>query len=136
MSRFAATLVCLLSLLVAQPGRAAMVDGLTLGQLQPIMPQGEPRGLVFLFSGEDGRNAELDRAAARLADELGVIVVPVDLPGFLARQSAQADDCLYLVSDIEEVSRRIQAQGDRGRYLTPIVAGTGAGAAVAYAALA
>ena len=40
------------------------------------------------------------------------------------------------MSDIEEASRRIQAAGGRGHYLTPIVAGTGMGAAVAYAALA
>lgn len=111
------------------------VDGLTLGPLQPVLPRGEPIGLVFLLSDLVGRTPELDAAARRLT-ELGLIAVPVDLPQFLARQEAQGRACLYLVSDLEEASRRIQAVGGRGRYLTPIVAGTGMGAAVAYAALA
>ena len=63
-------------------------------------------------------------------------MAPVDLPAFLRRQETKPADCLYLVGDLEEASRRIQAQGGRGRFLTPIVAGTGMGAAVAYAALA
>lgn len=113
----------------------ASVDGLTLGPLDLVMPPTSPQGLVFLFSDEGGPTPEFDRAAARLA-ELGLIVAPVALRPFLDRQDATARDCLYLVSDIEEVSRRIQAEGGRGHYLTPIVAGTGMGAAVAYAALA
>lgn len=128
-----------LALLGALPAslRAQAVDGLSLGPLEPIRPPGEPRGLVFLFSGEEGLTPELEAAAAGLMDDLGLIVAPVDLPAFLARQSALDRHCLYLVSDIEEAARRIQAsQGGRGRYLTPIVAGTGMGAAVAYAALA
>ena len=99
------------------------------------MPAGEPEGLVFLFSDLAGPTAEFDRAAQRLA-EAGAVVAPVDLEPFLARQDALPRDCLYFVADIEEASRRIQAQGGRGRYLTPVVAGTGMGAAVVYAALA
>ena len=118
----------------ALPAAAAPIDGLTLGQLEPIMPAGEPTGLVFLLSGKDGLTPELMEAADRLARELTVIVAPVDLPAFIGRQSAEDRECLYVVSDIEEVSRRIQK--GRGRYLTPIVAGTGMGAALAYAALA
>jgi type IV secretory pathway VirJ component len=111
------------------------VDGGTLGPLRLIMPVGEPQGLVFLFSDLAGPTAEFDRAAQRLA-KAGAVVAPVDLGPFLARQDALPRDCLYLVADIEEASRRVQAQRGRGRYLTPIVAGTGMGAAVAYAALA
>ena len=99
------------------------------------MPEGDPQGLVFLFSDETGPTAELTQAAAQLADTgpdrgAGSIAAVPGPPGRLGR------DCLYLVSDIEEASRRIQAAGGRGHYLTPIVAGTGMGAAVAYAALA
>ena len=113
----------------------APVDGLTLGKLAVERPQGEAKGLVFLFSDLSGWNDELDDAAARLV-ALGMIVAPVDLRPFLERQDALGRDCLYLVSDLEEASRRIQAARGRARYLTPIVAGTGMGAAVAYAALA
>ena len=101
------------------------------------MPDGEPQGLVFLFSDEPGPTAEFASAAEKLAG-LDLMVAPVALRPFLDRQDAQGegDKCLYLVSDIEEASRRVQAAGARGRYLTPIIAGTGMGAAVAYAALA
>ena len=64
------------------------VDGLTLGPLQPLLPSGDPVGLVFLLSDLSGRTPELDAAAHRLT-ELGLIAVPVDLPAFLARQDAQ-----------------------------------------------
>ena len=130
----AAATICLLTVgnaLAAEP----TVDGLSLGDLTLVLPQGEPRGLVFLLSDQDGPTPELEHAARQLS-ELGLIVAPVDLPAFLRRQEHQPRDCLYLVSDLEEASRRIQAQGGRGRFLTPIVAGTGMGAAVAYAALA
>jgi type IV secretory pathway VirJ component len=144
MTRLAAALVLLLALAAGAgattPARARVVDGLTLGELTLIEPDGEPRGLVLLLSGEGGLDAALLAAAATLAAELGVIVAPVDLPRFLARQSEAADtkggDCLYLVGDIEETSRRIQALGGRRHYLTPILAGTDTGAAVAYATLA
>lgn len=124
----------LLVLTAASAASAATVDGLTLGPIEPVEPDDQPRGLVFLFSGEDGLTPELRTAADRLARDLDVIVAPVALLGFLERQSALPRQCLYLVSDIEEASQRIQA--GRQRYLTPIPAGTGMGAAVAYAALA
>lgn len=119
----------------AQPAHAAApVDGLSLGQLEPVLPEDEPTGLVFLFSGEQGLTPELKATAERLAHELAVIVAPVDLPAFLGRQSAEDRDCLYVVSDIEEASHRIQKGSSH--YLSPILAGTGMGAALAYAALA
>jgi type IV secretory pathway VirJ component len=135
MRRLAAmTTICLLTLgklLAAEP----VVDGLSLGPLRLVRPSGEPHGLVFLLSDQPGPTPELAQAAERLAG-LGLIVAPVDLPAWLRRLDAQARDCLYLVGDLEEASRRIQAEGSRGRFLTPIVAGTGMGAAVAYATLA
>ena len=129
----------LLSADLVRPCAAATVDvdGLTLGRLQVVMPDGQPQGLVFLFSDEGGSAADLAPAAEKLAG-LDLMVAPVALRPFLDAQDAQheGDRCMYLVSDIEEVSRRIQAAGGRGRYLTPIIAGTGMGAAVVYAALA
>ena len=119
----------------AAGARTTEVDGLSLGRLRIELPPGDPTGLLFLFSGAGGRTPEFDAAARQLADQ-GMIVAPVELRPFLDRQDALGRHCLYLVSDLEEASRRVQAVGGRGRYLTPIVAGTGMGAAVAYAALA
>ena len=134
MHRLAAATICLLTVgraLAADPS----LDNLGLGPLAPILPAGEPRGLVFLLSDQSGPTPELVRAEQSLAG-LGLIVAPVDLPALLRQQQTKPGACLYLVSDLEEASRHIQAQGGRGRFLTPIVAGTGMGAAVAYAALA
>ena len=131
-------LACLLALLPAGAVAARAddpLDGLTLGPLEVRRPAGDAGGLVFLFSDWPGPTPETDLAAARLAGQ-GLIVAPVPLRPFLERQDALGRQCLYLVADIEEASRRIQAAGSRGRYLTPVVAGTGMGAAVAYAALA
>src|SRR4051794_10569188 len=71
------------------------VDGLTLGQLEVVMPDGEPQGLVFLFSDEPGPTAEFASAAAKLAG-LDLMVAPVALSPFLDRQDAQGqgDKCL------------------------------------------
>jgi type IV secretory pathway VirJ component len=128
-------LACLWTGPAAAQDASAPIDGLTLGALEVHKPAGEPKELVFLFSGREGPTAEFTSAVDRLV-ALGLIVAPVALEPFLARQDALGRQCLYLVSDLEEASRRIQAAGGRERYLTPIVAGTGMGAAVAYAALA
>ena len=117
MLRLCTVAVALAAASLAAPGpiRAASptVDGLSLGQLELVMPEGDPQGLVFLFSDEAGPTAELTQAATQLAT-LGLIVAPVALRPFLDRQDIPDQDCLYLVSDIEEASRRIQAAGGRG----------------------
>jgi type IV secretory pathway VirJ component len=41
-----------------------------------------------------------------------------------------------LISEVEQASKRLQRELGLGRYLSPILAGTGMGAALAYAALA
>ena len=63
----AAAVACLLAVLRAAHVVAAepAVDGLSLGQLQLVMPAGEPRGLVFLFSDQTGPTPELDRRRSR-----------------------------------------------------------------------
>lgn len=128
-------LACLGTGTAAAQGTNATIDGLTLGTLEVRKPDGEPKGLVFLFSDREGPTAEFGRAVDRLVG-LGLIVAPVALAPFLERQDSLGRECLYLVSDIEEASRRIQAAGGRSHYLTPIIAGTGVGAGVAYAAMA
>ena len=106
------------------------------GPCSRSMPAGRRQGLVFLFSDVSGWNGEIDERR-RSWSTLGMIVAPVDLRPFLERQDALGPAIASTWSATsEEASRRIQAARDRGRYLTPIVAGTGMGAAVAYAAMA
>jgi type IV secretory pathway VirJ component len=109
-------------------------DG-SLGRLEAIVPDGDPRGLVFLISDARGLSADLELAAQRLV-RAGFIVAEVDLPAWTRRLRAVPGHCLYLVSDLEEASRQIQARAGKSSYMSPVLVGTGRGAAAAYAALA
>ncbi len=107
-----------------------------LGILPVVLPAGEVLGLVFLVSDRSGWNGELDRAAARLS-ELGAVVLEVDLPTWLAHLRASDDqDCHYLISDVEDTSKRLQRELGLEHYRSPILAGTGMGSTLVYAALA
>jgi type IV secretory pathway VirJ component len=113
-----------------------VIDAGRLGSLPLVLPEGEVHEVVFLFSDLTGWNADLDQAAARLS-ESGGAVLEVDLPGYLARLEESDDhDCHYLISEIEATSKQLQRELGLTRYLSPILAGTGMGAALAYAALA
>jgi type IV secretory pathway VirJ component len=128
-----------LMLLAATGVRAAAeraIDAGRLGSLPLVLPEGAPGGIVFLLSDRTGWNPDLDKAAARLSG-LGAAVLEVDLPAYLANLDQSGDgDCLYLISEIEDASKRLQRELRLDRYLSPILAGTGMGSALAYAALA
>ena len=51
-------------------------------------------------------------------------VIGLDLPGYLRALEAPGEDqdCSYAISDIEEISKRLQA-GDTGDYRLPVIAG-------------
>ena len=64
-------------------------------------------------------------------------MLEVDLSDYLARLEESSDrDCHYLISEVEGTSKRLQRELGLTRYLSPILAGTGMGSALAYAALA
>jgi type IV secretory pathway VirJ component len=112
------------------------IDAGRLGSLPLVLPDGEVQEVVFLFSDRTGWNAELDRAAARLSAS-GAVVLEVDLPTYLANLGKSDDrDCHYLISEVEDASKRLQRELGLPHYLSPILAGTGMGSALAYAALA
>ena len=107
-----------------------------LGVVPVVLPVGEPRGLVFLVSDRSGWNRELDLAAARLS-ELGAAVLEVDLRTWLGNLRADGDrPCHYLISAVEKTSKHLQRELGFERYYSPILAGTGMGSALVYAALA
>ena len=130
-----AIMALLLLLLSVWPARADdPVGGLAEAPLS--LPTGPAQGLVFLFSAEAGPDAALQAAAARIT-ALGAAVATVDFRDYLRRADATLNaDCLYLVAEIEAVSRRIQSRLGRARYFSPIVAGTGLGGTLALLALA
>jgi type IV secretory pathway VirJ component len=103
-----------------------------LGAVALRHPDDAPEALVFLF-GATGRDA--DAAAQKLVDA-DAAVVTVDLAKYQAGLRASDDGCHYLISEIEALSKKLQRQLDATAYRSPILAGVGEGATLAYAALA
>jgi type IV secretory pathway VirJ component len=126
--------VCALLLFPASL-RSQSIEAGRMGNVPFIVPETAPHGLVFLFSDKTGWSAELDEAATAIS-RLGTVVAKIDLPTYLDRLRASDDGCHYLISEIEDASKRLQASLAIRRYEAPILAGTGMGAALAYAALA
>ena len=105
------------------------------GRIRIFRPDDTPRALVFLFSDESGWSRALTRAAGELAGE-GAAVVGIDLAEYEHGLRQSDDGCHYLLSEIEDLSQRLQREMRVTRYHSPILAGIGAGGTLAYAALA
>ena len=106
-----------------------------MGEARLYLPREPDGSLVLLFSDAPGWRGLLDDAAAKLATR-GAIVVGVDLPTYLKNLAASDDGCHYLLSEVEELSHRIERDHGFARYRSPVLAGIGAGGTLAYAALA
>ncbi len=116
------------------PSPPESADGGRLGQVQVWRPAA-PDGVVFLFSDEAGWGPAWGAAAEAIRAD-GAAVVGVDLPVYLRALRASADGCHYLISEIEDLSKRLQRELASTEYHSPILAGAGAGGTLAYAALA
>lgn len=126
------------AVLAAVPPPAAFADDVDGGlrQAPRATPRGRPQGLVFLFSGAQGLDPAFLRAARRITG-FGVEVVMVDTPAYLRRiDRTPGEDCLFLIPEIEVLSRDIEAGFGNRRFLSPILAGTGPGGTLALQALA
>ena len=111
------------------------LDAGRLGSVRIFTKDEDRTALVVLFSDARGWNADLDAAGDELAGD-GAVVVGVDLPEYLARLAASDDGCHYVVAEIEDLSHRLERELGFDRYRSPVLAGIGAGATLAYAALA
>jgi type IV secretory pathway VirJ component len=102
----------------------------------PVMvPRLEPTGLVILFS-QRGGIGQRDRDLANALLDKGLIVLPVDLEKYRRKLNLADGQCMYLGSDLENLSKEaIRAIGG-GSYFHPMIAGIGEGGTLAYAAVA
>lgn len=116
-------------------GGLALREAGRLGAVRVYRPAGTPQALVFVLSDRDGWSPGLDALARPLAAR-GAAVVGVDLPQYLRGLAASDDGCHYVLSELEELSHRLQREWQFPAYRSPIVAGVGAGGTLAYAALA
>src|SRR6185295_1051254 len=129
---------CLLALLVPacrhQPD-VAVRDAGRLGTVRVYRPSGTPAALVFLFSDREGWSPAGDDVAGPLAAR-GAVVVGVDLRQYLRGLDGSDDGCHYVVTELEDLSHRLEREFGFSAYRSPILAGAGAGGTLAYAALA
>lgn len=110
--------------------KAENTDTLVISEI--VTPRDEPTGLVYLLSDAGGYGIR-DRISARRFAASGAIVVGIDTPATLAKGGAIADDCVYYVSDMEQVSQDVQRTLEVDSYHSPVVAGAGLGGTFALA---
>ncbi|MDB6001671.1 MAG: type secretion system protein VirJ [Rhizobacter sp.] len=116
---------------------ALKVDKLSHGLFKDVLitrPHGAPQQFVILLSGAGPRDTpgELTTALA----SYGAMVATVDVRQFFAALGKDSGDCVSPGGPLENLSRHIQAQYQLNTYLTPLLAGRGQGASLAYAVLA
>lgn len=109
-----------------------------MGMIPPdhvMLPDGDVAANIFLISGKSGWG-EQEQTEAEALVEKGAAVVGIDFPKYMTALEADDDDCVYMISDIEELSQEIQRKANVASYRPPIIAGVGDGAALALAMIA
>ncbi|MBV8200619.1 MAG: hypothetical protein JOZ15_08340, partial [Acidobacteria bacterium] len=94
-----------------------------------------PKGVVVLVSGEGGWDTHAEALARSLAS-LDALVIGLDLQYYLRKMERLTQDCSYPASDLEMLSELVQKKLELPAYTPPVLAGFGAGATLAYGALA
>lgn len=89
-------------------------------------------GIVFLISGSQGWGVREDAETQKLL-AAGTAVVGIDFPSYVKSLGADDGECIYMVSDIEDISQQVQRRIGNPQYRHPIVAGIGEGGALALA---
>jgi type IV secretory pathway VirJ component len=107
-----------------------------MGPVVVMAPRGGHAGFVYPFSDATGWSSALKGSARQIA-AAGAAIVGVDLPSYLAGLAATREDQRhYTVAELEDWSHRPQRELGFERYRSPVLAGVGAGATLAHAALA
>lgn len=109
---------------------AAALPPTRYGTLHLARPQGDLRGVVILFSGADGWGAAEQATADRLA-KANALVIGVDSAFYLSHIDTAPAACHLMEGDVETIARQLQRQNGQERYFPPILAGLGAGGALA-----
>jgi type IV secretory pathway VirJ component len=123
---------------VAQGPLPANVHRLSHGRFNDVwvyVPPGSPTSFALFISGEQGPNPTTDAMAQQLARQ-GAMVAVIDWSKLKANLEADDAQCVFPDGDLENLSHFVQAYFHTATYLSPILLGTGEGAAMAYGVLA
>jgi type IV secretory pathway VirJ component len=105
------------------------------GQVSIYRRAPAPKGVVVLLSDADGWGPQAE-ALARGLESLDALVIGLDLQYYLGRTERLTQDCTYPAGDFEMLSKLVQKTLELPVYTPPVLAGFGAGATLAYGALA
>jgi len=100
-----------------------------------LLPDGDITSTVFLVSDGNGWD-ETEQKEADALLEKGAAVVGIDFPEYIKSLEKDDDDCVYMISDIEQLAQEIQRKAGVSNYSLPIIAGTGDGGALVLAMIA
>lgn len=121
--------------LIGSTSPVVYAEGERLTSIPVYVPQGDIRGLVILISDTGGaKTRETDLTSALLKRHL--IVASVDFDTWRDTLNKEDGECIYLVSDLEALSKDVLRRLDLDVYFHPVLAGIGEGGAIAYAAAA
>ena len=135
MARLCSILCLLLSLVPAVAGAAqgSFKFG-RFGTISYVRPEGEPKRVVILLSGDQG-TGERETAMAQELAAAGSLVLQVDTPHYFAT-AGNGQGRLMPAVNFEVLSQVGQKETELKAYHQPVLMGTGIGAALAYIALA
>lgn len=100
-----------------------------------LLPDGDITSTVFLVSDGNGWGDEEQKEADALLEK-GAAVVGIDFPAYIKALEADDDECIYMISDIEQLAQEIQRKAGVSNYSLPIIAGIGDGGTLALAMIA
>jgi type IV secretory pathway VirJ component len=125
-------------LLLATGAASARDETISHGKFQNVRiykPKGQVEGVVLLLSDEQGWDKR-DGQLARALTEQGALVAGINTRQLLAKLNADDGACVFPDGDLENLSRFLQAYEKLPGYTVPVLAGEGAGAALAYTVVA
>lgn len=125
-------------LVLPHMAKAQEMPNYQMGMLPPghiMLPDGEVKANVFLISDAGGWDDQEQKQAEALVEK-GAAVVGIDFPAYIKALAADDGDCVYMISDIEELAHEVQREAMATTYRPPILAGVGEGGALALAMIA
>jgi len=105
------------------------------GHLTVYTPARPPDSVALFVSGDGGWNLGVTDMARTLND-MGALVVGIDIRSYLGSVARSTDSCVSMAGDFENLSHAVQKQYNLPRYHVPIAVGYSSGATLIYALLA
>jgi len=105
------------------------------GDVATYLPSHDPKGVVLFLSGEDGWTRDRDQMARALARK-GLLVAGISTPALLQAMERSPRTCVNPNYPLIDLARDLQHRMAVETYRKPVLLGYGAGATLAYAAIA